>query len=217
MQAKPRVALLVETATTYGRGILAGVADYQRTHATWSTYLDERELCAAPPSWLLQRKWDGIICRPTTPTLARALKRKRIPTIDLNDLFEGLGLPRIQSDMRAIGRLAATHLYERGFRNFAYCGFAKEAWAAERLAGFREQLSSFDCRCEVYESVWRGDDAPEWDADQDHLVAWLRTLSLPVGVMACNDVRGQHVLNACSLAEMYVPEQAAVVGVDNDE
>jgi LacI family transcriptional regulator len=90
MRAKRRVALLIETSTAYGRGILAGVAKYQATHAPWLTYLDECELRAAPPSWLLGRKWDGILCRATTPQLAQALRRRRIPTVDLNDIHEGL-------------------------------------------------------------------------------------------------------------------------------
>jgi LacI family transcriptional regulator len=35
--------------------------------------------------------------------------------------------------------------------------------------------------------------------------------------MACNDVRGLHVLDACHRSSVLVPEEAAVVGVDNEE
>ncbi|QDU56203.1 XylR family transcriptional regulator [Aeoliella mucimassa] len=217
MKRKPRVAILVESATTYGRAIIAGIARHQRSHSPWSTYMDERELGAAPPTWLLKRQWDGIICRATNPALAKAIAKQAIPTVDLNDLYDDLGLPHIQSDMSTIGCAAAQHLYERGFRNFAFCGFVNEKWSSERLEGFESQLHDYHCTCEVYQSAWRGATAPEWDADQERIAEWLLRLPKPLGVAACNDVRGQHVLNACMDAGVFVPEQVAVVGVDNNE
>lgn len=217
MKRNRRVALLIETANTYGREILEGVAKYQRSHAWWSTYLDERELGAAPPQWLLERSWDGIICRSTQRELAKAIGRKRIPTVDLNDLHDDLGLPRIQSDMVEIGRVAARHLFERGFRNFAFCGFSNEKWSEQRQEGFKQQLAEYQCDCVSYQSPWRGESAPHWHEEQDQLVGWLATLPKPVGIMACNDVRGQQVLNACQTAGLYAPEQVAVIGVDNDQ
>ena len=217
VQRNLHVALLVETATTYGRSILEGVAKYQRTHARWSTYMDERELGVSPPSWLLQRPWDGIICRTTTPEVAAKVRRRKIATVDLNDIHDDLGLPRIKSDMVAIGRMAAAHLYERGFRSFAYCGFSNESWSAERCSGFRNHLAELGFDCSEYGSVWRGKAAPKWDLDQKQIAKWLTKLPKPVGLMACNDVRAQHVLNACSNSDIYVPEQLAVIGVDNDE
>ncbi|OYP35015.1 XylR family transcriptional regulator [Rhodopirellula sp. MGV] len=217
VQKKRRVALLVETATTYGRSILEGIAKYQRTRARWSAFMDERELGASPPEWLLQRPWDGIICRNTTPELAAKIRRKGIPTVDLNDLYADLKLPRIQSDMHAIGRLGASHLYERGFRNFAFCGFEKETWSEQRFVGFSEHLRSLGFETATYHSVWRGKAAAKWDLDQERIAQWLQQLPKPVGLMACNDIRAQQVLNACQSSEIFVPEQVAVIGVDNDE
>ncbi|MBB3207094.1 LacI family transcriptional regulator [Rhodopirellula rubra] len=217
VKRKLRVALLVETATTYGREILEGIARYQSTRARWSTFTDERELGAAPPKWLLDRDWDGVICRTTTPELAAQILAKQIPTVDLNDLYDDLGLPRIQSDMRAIGRLAAAHLYERGFRNFAFCGFHHETWSDQRCEGFRNHLLDLGFDAAVYRSVWRGKSAPIWDVDQRQLTDWLQSLPKPLGLMACNDVRGQQILNACLASEIYVPEQVAVIGVDNNQ
>jgi LacI family transcriptional regulator len=46
---------------------------------------------------------------------------------------------------------------------------------------------------------------------------WLHSLRKPVGIFATNDLRGQHVLDACARDNIAVPEQAAVIGVDNDE
>ncbi|TWT80179.1 Xylose operon regulatory protein [Planctomycetes bacterium CA13] len=209
--------MLIETSTTYGREILQGIAQYQKSHARWSVYLDERELWATPPSWLLQRHWDGILCRTTTKGLAESIISKGIPAVDLNDLYTGLGLPRIRSKMQAIGQLGARHLHERGFRHLAFCGFKNETWSTERRDGFFAEAATLGTHCDLYESVWRGKGVPRWDTDQDKIASWIESLPKPVGIMACNDVRGQHVLNACQDSGDFVPEQVAVVGVDNNE
>jgi LacI family transcriptional regulator len=217
MPDRRRVALIVEMSGVYGRQILEGVAKYQRTHQPWSVFLEQRELRAPPPPWLLRRPWDGIICRSTTPALARAFLRRQIPAVDLNDLYGGLGLPRIASDMRAIGHLGAEHLLERGFRHFAFCGFSRETWSDGRREGFRETLRRAGHDCAVYESAWHGPHVPDWDKDQQRLMAWLRVLPRPMGLLACNDLRAQQVLNACHKLEVHVPEEMAVVGVDNEQ
>jgi LacI family transcriptional regulator len=217
MSEHRRVALIVEMSGAYGRQILEGIAKYQRSHEPWSVFLEQRELRAPPPPWLLRKPWDGIICRSLTRPLARAFLRRAIPTVDLNDLHGNLRLPRIVSDMVAIGRMGAEHLLERGLRNFAFCGFSHEAWSDGRRDGFcaRVRESGFDCA--VYESAWHGRHVPAWDKDQQRLAAWLRSLRKPVGLLACNDLRGQQVLNACHSLDLDVPEELAVVGVDNEQ
>ena len=213
----PRVALIVEMSGIYGRQILQGIAGYVRSHRPWSIFLEQRELRAEPPPWLLRRPWDGIICRSTDKLLAKRLLKSKIPVVDLNDLYGGLGLPRIWSDMRAIGRLGAEHLLERNFGQFAFCGFEGETWSALRRDGFRDTVQATGHHCDVYESAWHGRNAPEWDRDQDRMACWIRDLPKPLGLMACNDVRGQQVLNACRSVDVAVPDEVAVVGVDNEE
>ena len=217
MSSRPRVALIVEMSGVYGRRILEGVAGYLRAHQPWSVFLEQRELRAPPPPWLLRRRWDGIICRSTTRGLAQAIRRRKIPAVDLNDLYGGLGLPRIWSDMQAIGRLGAEHLLERGFRHFAFCGFDDQTWSAGRRDGFRDTVSQRGHSCAVYESPWHGRHAAQWDKDQQRIAEWIGSLPTPLGLMACNDVRGQQVLNACRSADAVVPEEVAVVGVDDEE
>jgi len=56
-----------------------------------------------------------------------------------------------------------------------------------------------------------------WQEERDRIARWLKGLSRPVGIVACNDVRGHHVLDACRSLGLTVPEEVAVVGVDNAE
>ena len=205
------VALIFETSVIYGREILEGISQYIRTHDRWSVFLDERELNAPAPDWLLDWKGDGVICRPTTAALAANLLQRRIPTIDLNDREGDFGLPRISSNMEEIGQMAAKHLLVRGFNNIAYCGFEGERWCDERLEGVRQTVKP----CGVLKTSWIGLREHSWEEERNRISDWLSKLPLPLGVVSCNDVRAHHVLDACQSLNLAVPEQVAVVGVDN--
>jgi LacI family transcriptional regulator len=210
------VALMIETSLVYGRQLLRGIIRYLRSHQPWSVFFELRELGAAPPDWLKDWHGDGIICRPTSPQLADLFKRKRIAVVNLNDVTGHLGLPLIESDHVAIGRLAAEHLLERGFRHFGFCGFSDHAWSGKRREGFADRLTEAGCDCAVYESPWGGPAAHPWEKEQGQIGRWLAKLPRPAGVMACNDMRGQHVLDACQRVQLGVPENVAVIGVDDD-
>lgn len=214
---RPNVALIVETSVVYGRQILQGITRYLRASGAWSVFLDERELQAEPPVWLLDWDGDGIICRSTTPALAEAFQERRAAVVDLNDRYSDLGFPHIGSDMLAIGRMAAEHLLERGFQHIAYCGFSNEPWSAERLVGVEAALRGRGELCGSFNSPWHGLREHPWQDERDRVVDWLSGLPLPLGVVACNDVRGYHVLEACRMLDLAVPEEVAVVGVDNSE
>ncbi|RYG23446.1 DNA-binding transcriptional regulator [bacterium] len=207
------VALIVETSVVYGREILKGISRHRAVHGGWSVFLDERELDAPAPEWLLDWEGDGVILRSTTPELAEGLRSRGLAVVDLNDRHGDLGLPRIASDMRAIGRLAAEHLLKRGYKSLAYCGFEGEAWCDARLAGVLECAEPYA----VFRTPWRGLREHAWQEERDAIGTWLSSLPKPLGVVACNDVRGHHVLDACRLSGLDVPEEVAVIGVDNAE
>jgi LacI family transcriptional regulator len=213
----PQVALIIETSAIYGRRILAGVARYLRSHHRWSVFIEQHELGTPPPTWLTSGRWDGILSRPTDHAMARLFRRMKVPVVDLNDLYENLDLPWVGSDHASIGRMGASHLLERGFRNFAFCGFANELWSLQRFNGFCSAVSQTNVPISLYETPWRGPNILRWDQDIEQIAKWLIALPKPVAIMACNDVRGLHVLDACSRAGLLVPEEVAVLGVDDEE
>ena len=85
-----------------------------------------------------------------------------------------------------------------------------------RERAFREQLAAAGFEPHVYAQPDRPRDRV-WEREQTFLAEWIRTLPTPVGLFACNDDRGRQVLEACRLANLHVPEDVAVLGVDNDE
>lgn len=214
---RKRVALIVETSVVYGRQILSGIARYLRANRGWSVYLEERELGTPPPEWLSQWDGDGVICRSTTPEWAEIFRQRGLPVVDLNDQHLDLGLPRVASDMKALGRLGARHLRKRGFKHLAYCGFFGETWSAQRREGFMEGAEMALPEAHVYESRWKQLRKRPYEEELQYIALWLRSLPRPVGIMACNDVRARHVLDACRFLGLLVPDEVAVVGVDNAE
>jgi LacI family transcriptional regulator len=207
---------MIETSSVYGRRLLEGIARYLRSHRPWSIFLEQRELDSTPPRWLKSWRGDGVISRSSSPIVVEALREAKVATVDLSDRRPAFGLPRIRNDDRAIGMMAAEHLLERGFRSFGFCGFKGEDWATLRREAFFDTLARSGYAGQVFESPWSGHDAQSWEEEQERIAFWIKTLPKPVGVMACNDVRGLHVLDACQRSALRVPEEVAVVGTDDD-
>lgn len=214
-----KVILLIEASSSYARGLLQGILEYSRLNGPWTFY---REPIA--PFYRDQdrrfhfdrmKKWgaDGIITRQ--PANLRDLSALHLPTIATDDNQQNSAGPCIISDYEAIGEMAAEHLLERGFKNFAYCGFNHMYWSLERGRSFQNRLSKSGFEVNFYEYP-QSKTQQRWENESALLKEWLKTLPKPVGIMACNDDRGQQVIEACKSAGFYVPEETAVVGVDND-
>jgi LacI family transcriptional regulator len=215
---KRHVVLIIETSSIYGRDLLSGIVRFMRMHDEWAVFLEQRDLWKEPPAWLNDWRGDGIISRATTPKLLDAVARTRVPLVEVTDRRGDSELPQVRSDDAAIGRMGADHLLERGFQRFGFCGFKGEAWSQRREEAFVDAVeTATEAKCSCFNSPWHGPSALAWEAEQESIVAWLKQLEPPFAIMACNDVRGQHVIEACSKLSLAVPEQVAVIGVDNDD
>ena len=208
-----QVAILIETSNAYARGLLQGVVHYIREHRPWSFHLMEQGRGDDPPPWLAGWKGDGIIARIETPRIARAVVRTGLPAVDLSAARLVPELPWVETDDEQIARLAADHLLERGFTRFAFCGDARFNWSVwrERLFAARLRAAGHGCAC--YRTAGPPGDVA---AEARSLARWLRGLPKPVGIMAGYDIRGQQVLDACRREGLLVPDEVAVIGVDND-
>lgn len=211
-----KVALIVETSTGYGRNILSGIVRYRRS-TQWAVFLEQRDLSTRLPAWIENWHGDGVISRVTSQKLADLVRRKNIPLVELTDRGKGFDFPMVRTHDQMVGFLAADHLFERGFRNLAFCGFQFEAWSKRRESAFHQRATEKGGCCAVFRSPWMKKSAKPWEVEQEQLAQWIDSLAKPLGVMACNDVRGQQVLEACSRAGVTVPEEVAVIGVDDDQ
>ncbi len=199
-----------------------GIAKYVREHHEWSVQSEEWRWTDPVPDWISKWSGDGIIAWLETPELAAMVQELGVPAVDVRG-SSGCGLPLIDTENEVVGTLAAEHLMQRGFRNYAFCGFVGANYSDNRSHWFKERLARAGYSCAVYEppEISRDTQAIELEKRgllfQDDLANWIKSLPKPVGIMACNDIRGQQVMNACRRMELLVPEEVAVIGVDNDE
>jgi LacI family transcriptional regulator len=210
------VALLIETSGSYGRGLLRGVARYNRERGNWSTYFQPHGLGASPPPWLRTWKGDGILARVEDKQMAETLRKAGVPVVNLRGKDLSIRFPYVGLDHEKIAQLAATHLMERGIKHFGFCGKPRGIHPGldQRCDEFMRVVSEAGFSCSEFSP--RAGEA-DWESEQGRLSEWIQSLPRPVGLMAGNDERGLQVLDACRRAGARVPDDVAVIGVDDDE
>lgn len=200
--------------------MLTGVARYVHEHDPWQIYLKPAGVDGSLADWLHNWQGDGIIAAVWSPE-AGAVADMGLPIVDVVGILHQAHMPLVHANDHAIGRMGAEHLLERGFTEFGFIEYNDEdaLWSQNRRVGFEEAVKEAGCRCQVYDlPVPRGRGGPGiWERQQLHLATWIASLPKPVGVMTSSDLLGQQFLEACQRAEVVVPEEVAVIGVDNDE
>ncbi|MEO7597908.1 MAG: DNA-binding transcriptional regulator [Opitutus sp.] len=210
----PKVALLFETTNSYARSLLIGIGEYILSHGPWRVSYAELGTLDAPPVWLANWHGQGVIVRGENRRLAQAVEKLSMPVVDLTPSRLLPRAPWVKSDDAAIARLAAQHFLERGFRTFAFCGEARFSWSNRRGEQFSFLIRGAGHPCHSYAP---SEPLPNSDDEVNAIADWLNQLSKPVAVFACYDNRGQQVLEGCRRQGLSVPEEVAVLGVDNDE
>ena len=236
MKKRYRIGLLIESSRGYGRGLLQGIANFAQTHDTWEVFYHEYALGQGIPRWLGDVTLDGLIARPDSRKLYHYIQRLRIPWVDLrNHRPVNPDVPTVAVDESQVVKMAVQHLLEIGHRQLAFCGFHNVDFSHRRLQLFLGYAKSKGVRAHSYETVAPphedpteskiGIAGPEITAalesyglsTEQSLVDWLKELPKPIGLFACNDVRGRQLLNVLRACKIDVPEEVSVIGVDNDE
>ena len=219
----PRIVLIYDSGLSYDMQVMAGVAAYLQENGNFNVFIEGDRLKEQRLPDLCSWEVDGIISNFDFPLVAEAVIDSGIPAVGFGSgcgwySAKARSIPYIFTDNQAIAQMAVGYLLQRGFRRFAYCGYPhapNNGWSDDREKGFAAAVTrnGFDIRsyCERYRT------SHTWTDAQQALVVWLRSLQKPVAVMAANDYRGRQVLEACRVAGIRVPEEVAVIGVDNDE
>jgi LacI family transcriptional regulator len=139
-----------------------------------------------------------------------------IPVVDVLGMVPEAKLPLVHLDDAAVARMAAKQLLELNLRHFGFCGIAGANWSDRRGEAFAAAVGDAGCGCAFFRMHGGVPEHYSWEREQDELAAWLRELPKPAGVMVCSDQRGEHVIEACRRGDVAVPDEVAVIGVDND-
>lgn len=217
--SKRDVALILNINKPYDRKVVDGIARFTRTQTNWSVYAEDEPLARIPNL----RRWHGhgIIADLDERPVVEAISKVEIPVVNIggaiHDEAWSFKTPYVTTDNVAVARLAAEHLLDRGFQNFAYCGLRRtpyNPWSRIRGSEFQKMLRKRGFPCSIYNG--RHNDARRWEEVQRGLCRWIDALEKPVGIFACNDSRARHILESCRRLELKVPDDVAIVGVDND-
>lgn len=215
------IALLFNANKIYDRQIISGIGQYiASTRVEWDLFIEEdfRGLAVGIEQW----GGDGIIADYDDPQIAAALSKLSIPVVAVGGSYANedrypAGIPYVATDNFKLVRLAYDHLLERGLSHFAL--YSLQPLPGNRWAQEREDAFAAIARTERIQGViHRGASisAGAWGQSQAELAEWVRSLPKPVGIICVTDARARQLLQACNAVKLAVPEQVAIVGIDNE-
>jgi LacI family transcriptional regulator len=220
-QASHRIALLFNANKVYDREVITGIGNYLlSTRVAWDLFLEEDFRCRL--NGIERFEGDGIIADFDDPAVAEALGDSQLPVVAVgssyaDSAFYPANLPYIATDNAKLMSLAYTHLIGAGLQRFALYSLPESPenrWAQERELAFKALLAADGLEADIHRGLPTS--APVWSQASAQLTSWLESLSKPVGVIAVTDARARHLLQACLISGIPVPEQVAIIGIDND-
>jgi LacI family transcriptional regulator len=221
------VVILTSTIVKGLREMLQGVLQYAQEKGPWRIYQQENR------RWLYElhdlKRWGctGVIAADYhSAEEARQIAAQGVPLIVLlqphpmrQRSYPLFRHPCVVWASAAIGRMAAEYFVERHYTQFAFVGdtHPETYWSVDRERSFRASLRAAGHRvCHVY-GACSAKEQRDWAVERPRMEAWLCALPKPIALFAPNDRRGKQVLDACMDAGVSVPDEVAVLGVDNDE
>ncbi len=216
-----RLILLTDFTEAFAHNLLRGILEYSRGREPWV-------VCRMPPSYkhtygipgVLKwaKKWeaDTIIAQFDDNDEVELFRQNGIVALAQDFKSRFTTIPNITSEYQRTGQIAADFFLQKGFRNFAFYGYKDVVWSEERCMGFRDRIaekgfggSFFEYQKQPLENLWYYESEP--------LVNWIKSLPHPVALMACDDTQGNKIMEVCQILGIKIPEEIAVLGVDNDE
>ncbi len=203
-----RIGLQVDLIGSYGRDVLRGLIQYANLAGNWEF--------VRPSMYGVERKRkmhsgqiDAAVMMVHSAQSIKTLQRAKVPIVNVSHTLDAAALHRLKlhsvlPDDEGIGRAAYAYLRERGFRSFAFCGHPTVAWSRVRQNAFADLARADGCECSISLMA---------DAVS---AAWIAQLPKPVALFAANDRYAWLAVDACRTARVKVPEQLAILGVDDD-
>lgn len=202
-----RIAGLLPTTFGDVRKVMGGAMNYLKSNPHHDVLWFQSEY---PPAEHL-RNWnvDGILGHFTRVHPAGDYLDLGVPMVNVSSLPQETPVVNLSTDNRAVGRLAADHLIEKGLGEFAYLGLTARRFSDDREKGFAQGLEGGAYRRLVLpETMW------EWP---ELLEEWLDSLPRPCGVFCAGDNEARLFLSVCRARDLRIPEDMVVLGANNEE
>lgn len=219
----PTVIIAANLNLKGGRSGCRGFLDYARTHGPWRCLLLMEGRAGEQLLTLKRLGVSGISAQNLSRKDAELVAAMKVPVVLREPppemLIPGQPLadaPYVKVDSYGVGVVAANYYLARGYRSFAYVGETLGMyWSADRRRGFEDTLEKAGFGCAVYDKFSMRE-RRSWDAERPRMIRFLEKLPKPTAIFAAMDGRARLVLDACAEAGIGVPEEIAVLGVDDD-
>jgi LacI family transcriptional regulator len=203
----PTISIFVETATSWGRRVVAGILTHAKENGPWHIQVEPRgpdEIPEVPRHW----RSDGVIARISTKEFAEQLRSLGVPIVNVSSIkLPGVDYPRVTTNTVSVCRMAADHFQVRGFSNFGYIGNMEQSFVQGQCEAFIEVLAARGYQCQSCSHT----------GSREEVLRWLVALPKPVGVLCWGPRIGRLVIDTCLDAGIAVPHDVAVLGADYDE
>jgi LacI family transcriptional regulator len=219
MLKNQRILLLINNSGAYDRGLLKGIFNYARFNTSWiflreAPYFKLRKSGVNLIQQIINWQPDGIIMCENSYT--NEIISLNIPTIisPFTNFFPEV--VNIVADDHAIGEMGASYFVDKKYKNYGFYGTKDSFWSIERKKAFIKTVrkNGFEVSCFESSSKRKNFD---WESEPYHIVNWLKQLSLPLAIMSCADDWSQLIVEAAKILDLRIPEDIAILGVDNDE
>ena len=212
-----QVAVLVETDDSWGSSVIRGIADYSQNHGFWRLLIDPKDheqRVALPDRW----NGNGIIARLGSQLQVRQIKERRLPTVNIDTVYQGIpGVCDVVTDDADRARLAFEHLRDRGFGEFAYFAPPSRRYSGKRGEEFIAAVREAGYACHEYRPGYRAGRKIGWEEQQRRVSRWLDSLPRPVAVFTVDAFRGRQLAETCHMSGVRVPDEVAILAGDTDE
>lgn len=224
-----RIGLAIERESVFARRVLTGIGNEREQwkqkgfdcdlHFLFDTFArDAREL----------EHFDGFIAQIQNKSMAQRLARTGKPVVDVlnKNTYENCAV--VNPDNEAIAKIIAEHLLSRRFTQFAFCGREGVRYSDEREQAFQRQMTAAGYETILYrlpakraKTCFSGIDPRrellvENPLDGIPLRHWVKSLPRHTAIFCCQDLRAYQLLRICRELERSVPDDLAIVGVDDD-
>ena len=210
---------MVETSRSFGRDLIQGITQYATEMKQWNLFLCDQIAAIKNEKWLAGWKGDGLIARAFDKNIKRFFDGFSGPKINLSSDGKN-SILHVRLDNEQCGRLAVEHFQKRGYRNFAFFSMGHTYWSRYRYDCFRNALEQYDFSCHLCPQAQRRNSLmlPTlwWQGSDDSVLAWVESLPKPAAVFCAYDNHAFYLANLCNISGVAVPENVALLGVDND-
>ena len=218
------IGVMIERVRSYSRRLCEGIIQYCKGRDDWSLVMLDWKDISAPEKL---KKLDGFIARVVDSQSAKAFASTGRPVVDVLCHVAHPSFATCDQNAISIGQLAVRHFIEHRFTRFAFFGHEGHPYSDRRRKAFVDELRKNRRTCDVYPTPSSAindfntkiikEDRYITDKESNIIRRWILRLEKPVAVFCSNDLRAYQLTNECNHSGIKIPDDVAVLGVDNDE